>query len=273
MAATVASISLPIPQPPVLVDTPAEARKRRREILASQRNSSATPDVSSSADVVVTDDGESATKKQKVSALPVVVSPSTPAKKAIVANLANNGKAKKPQMKYDPDVPMTKEEAAVWRREQRRKRNRESAAASRQRQRDRIVELEAEVEEWKIKFEEAMNRIQQLEEIGTSGSTLVVQEVSPEGKNDDALIDEDTSEAIDIHSPEALVEEVFKETTILISPSHSPRSVSPNTTSSLDFSQVQAVKIVSNVGAASKEVVPEEQVEESQPSNMISRPA
>ena len=48
-------------------------------------------------------------------------------------------------MKYDPDVPMTKEEATVWRREQRRKRNRESAAASRQRQRDRIQELEEEV--------------------------------------------------------------------------------------------------------------------------------
>jgi len=66
---------------------------------------------------------------------------------------------KKPQMRYDPSVPMTKEAAAVWRREQRRKRNRDSAAASRQRQRNRISELEEEVVEWKVKYNEAMARI------------------------------------------------------------------------------------------------------------------
>jgi len=65
-------------------------------------------------------------------------------------------------MKYDPDIPMTKEEAAVWRREQRRKRNRESAAASRQRQRDRIAELEVEVDDWKEKYDEIMNKIHAL---------------------------------------------------------------------------------------------------------------
>jgi len=63
---------------------------------------------------------------------------------------------KKTQMRYDPSVPMTKEAAAVWRREQRRKRNRDSAAASRQRQRNRISELEEEVAEWKVKYDEAM---------------------------------------------------------------------------------------------------------------------
>jgi len=72
--------------------------------------------------------------------------------------LSSCGK-KKPQMRYDPSVPMTKEAAAVWRREQRRKRNRDSAAASRQRQRNRISELEDEVAEWKIKFDEAMERL------------------------------------------------------------------------------------------------------------------
>ena len=72
---------------------------------------------------------------------------------------ANPQKKKKPQNKYEPDVPMTKEEAAVWRREQRRKRNRDSAAASRQRQRDRIVELEAELGEWKAKFSAVMDRL------------------------------------------------------------------------------------------------------------------
>merc|ERR1711937_384972 len=74
-------------------------------------------------------------------------------------------KKKKPQMKYDPDVPMTKEEAAVWRREQRRKRNRESAAASRQRRRDRIAELEVELDDWKNKYEDILRKIAAAEEI------------------------------------------------------------------------------------------------------------
>jgi hypothetical protein len=72
-------------------------------------------------------------------------------------------KPKRPQMRYEPDVPMSKEAAAAWRREQRRKRNRESAAASRQRQRDRITELESEVDDWKEKFEAAVERLRRLE--------------------------------------------------------------------------------------------------------------
>jgi len=71
----------------------------------------------------------------------------------------NNDNKKKPQNKYEPDVPMTKEEAAAWRREQRRMRNRESAAASRQKQRDRIAELETELGGWKAKFSAVMDRL------------------------------------------------------------------------------------------------------------------
>lgn len=41
-------------------------------------------------------------------------------------------------------------------------RNRESAAASRQRIRNRINELELEVEDWKTKYETAMQRLEQL---------------------------------------------------------------------------------------------------------------
>mmetsp|Transcript_16248 Transcript_16248/g.21804 ORF Transcript_16248/g.21804 Transcript_16248/m.21804 type:complete len:117 (+) Transcript_16248:175-525(+) len=74
----------------------------------------------------------------------------------------------KHQRKYEPDIPMSKEEASSWRREQRRKRNRESAAASRQRQRDRITELEAEVEEWKAKFAAVMEKLRTLEEASLS---------------------------------------------------------------------------------------------------------
>jgi len=66
---------------------------------------------------------------------------------------------KRPQMKYDPSVPMSKEETSAWRREQRRKRNRESAAACRKRQRDRISELEGVVNEWKAKFNNALMKL------------------------------------------------------------------------------------------------------------------
>lgn len=71
--------------------------------------------------------------------------------------------ARRPQMKYDPSVPMSKEATSVWRREQRRKRNRESAAACRRRQRDRISELEGEAAGWRAKFEEALGRLAELE--------------------------------------------------------------------------------------------------------------
>lgn len=82
----------------------------------------------------------------------------------IVKCITKPGKrTKKPQLKYDPDVPMTKEEAAIWRREQRRKRNRDSAAASRQRQRDRIAELEEEVEQWKVRYDHVLHHVRELE--------------------------------------------------------------------------------------------------------------
>jgi len=293
MAATI--VPLPIPTSndaaSLRVDNPAEARKRRREILSSHRNTAATPDTSASASAILvaaTDEVAAPNKKRRVSAnadeLPVVVSPTT-AKKPIVSKAS--GKAKKPQMKYDPDVPMTKEEAAAWRREQRRKRNRESAAASRQRQRDRIVELEAEVDEWKVKFDEAMKRIQELEQAAVSQpsdnafvpvpvqeiSTSVPEEISPTEEEPQVSMMEEDEEGINIQSPEELVEEVFKDTTILISPSHSPRSVSPTSSTTVDFSQVQAVKVASNVVGSSVSPVEEQEGEEPQPSKMISRQA
>jgi hypothetical protein len=97
-------------------------------------------------------------------------------------------KPKKPQLKYDPDIPMTKEQAAEWRREQRRKRNRESAAASRQRQRDRIVELEAEIAHWKHQHQQLMARIMELEKaaaypelvVSNNGTTINTRPPSPE---------------------------------------------------------------------------------------------
>jgi len=66
----------------------------------------------------------------------------------------------------DPEVPMSKEQLAAWRREARRVRNRESAAASRQRIRDRITELEDEVGDWKTKYLQAMQRLDKLQKDG-----------------------------------------------------------------------------------------------------------
>lgn len=71
-------------------------------------------------------------------------------------------KIKKSQIRYDPAVPMNKEELANWRREHRRVRNRESAAASRQRIRTRISELEGEVTQWKEKYYAAVQRLNNL---------------------------------------------------------------------------------------------------------------
>jgi len=74
------------------------------------------------------------------------------------------------QNRYEPDVPMTKEEAAEWRREARRKRNRESAAASRNKVRSRIAELEGEVDQWKEKYYLLLARIEKLENAKSNGS-------------------------------------------------------------------------------------------------------
>ena len=86
----------------------------------------------------------------------------TAAAAAAAAAAATDSEKKKTQIRYDPDVPMTKEQLAAWRREARRVRNRESAAASRQRIRDRISELETEVDLWKTKFLQAQERLQQM---------------------------------------------------------------------------------------------------------------
>jgi hypothetical protein len=157
------------PQNVDMTETPAMARKRRRDIILSQK-------------VGVTDTlstvGEDTAMQKKRRVSNSMESESTESKQ----NICN--KKKNQQLKYDPDVPMGKEETAAWRREQRRKRNRESAAASRQRQRDRIEELEVEVSDWKLKFDEAMAKMQRLEKgLKDSGHTS-----SPHGVISDALM-------------------------------------------------------------------------------------
>jgi hypothetical protein len=76
---------------------------------------------------------------------------------------------KKTQIRYDPSIPMEKEQLAAWRREARRVRNRESAAASRQRIRGRITELEDEINDWKQKYHEAALQLAQVKGATTTG--------------------------------------------------------------------------------------------------------
>lgn len=85
----------------------------------------------------------------------------------VVTILQTDG-TKRPQLKYDPDVPMTREQTRAWRRDQRRKRNRESAAACRKRQRDLISVLEGEVAVWKAKFDNALSKIKERDGEGTA---------------------------------------------------------------------------------------------------------
>lgn len=177
--AAVYPLTIPSACPPAsvvadVVHDSAMARKRRRLKLRSQR--AAASDVSCSIPVqvspvlltspdpvpsgpqvpIVTSSPEMPSLKRKVSDAMFIPTGTIP-----IANKTG----KKPQMRYDPSVPMSKEETAAWRREQRRKRNRESAAASRQRQRDRIEELEEEVDDWKDKFNDAMSRLANLEKL------------------------------------------------------------------------------------------------------------
>eukprot|EP00429_Kryptoperidinium_foliaceum_P064979 CAMPEP_0176065628 /NCGR_PEP_ID=MMETSP0120_2-20121206/32745_1 /TAXON_ID=160619 /ORGANISM="Kryptoperidinium foliaceum, Strain CCMP 1326" /LENGTH=147 /DNA_ID=CAMNT_0017399223 /DNA_START=86 /DNA_END=529 /DNA_ORIENTATION=- len=127
----------------------AEARKRRKEIIQSQRSEGEPPVVAKTPEEPV----ETTTKEKK-----------PPKKRKIDDSAKLSDDSKKKQIRYDPDVPMDKEQLAAWRREARRVRNRESAAASRQRIRNRINELEDEVGQWKTKYEQAMERLASLQQ-------------------------------------------------------------------------------------------------------------
>jgi hypothetical protein len=80
----------------------------------------------------------------------------------------------KKQARYEPGVPMTKDQLAAWRKEARRVRNRESAAASRRKTRDRINELEALVSNLQSKYVAALHRIIELETNQAIGKPTLV---------------------------------------------------------------------------------------------------
>jgi hypothetical protein len=140
---------------------PAEARKRRKEIIQSQRSDS-------EAATTLTVENLAASVANEVLPDSTADDEKKPPKKRKVDDESDDGmdddSKKKTQIRYDPEVPMSKEQLAAWRREARRVRNRESAAASRQRIRNRISELEDEVGEWKTKYSQAMQRLETMEQ-------------------------------------------------------------------------------------------------------------
>ena len=141
-------------------------------------------------------------------------------------------------MKYDPEVPLSKEETSAWRREQRRKRNRESAAACRKRQRDRISELEVEVSGWKAKFEEAIKKLKAIE--GPESAQMQAQDIEmqfPERCNTPSSSDTEDNEHIVSPCVSFNVQSYN-----MVSPDlSSPKFIPPITTSvdSLDFPVLQ----------------------------------
>ncbi|GFH59276.1 hypothetical protein CTEN210_15752 [Chaetoceros tenuissimus] len=214
--------------------TSSGARKRRRQILQSKKATDGLSTMplneakkictekfhpalvasSSTAIAIPTSSDLSNNNQTKSTLAPRKISHCDGIAPPVNADCIKTAKGKRPQMRYEPDVPMTKEEAAVWRREQRRKRNRESAAASRQRQRDRITELEKEVDDWKIKFQNAINRLQDLEKLyghpqtdiaslcSSMPRTQVNKEAEPEPVSSSTTIPQHTISVSPCPSPE-----------------------------------------------------------------------
>jgi hypothetical protein len=155
---------------------PAEARKRRKAIITSQRQESESNEQHAAAQPSAAQQPSASASITSDASVEDNNDPSRPPKKRDIDTSEETDK--KTQIRYDPEVPMSKEQLAVWRREARRVRNRESAAASRQRIRSRITELEEEIEGWKSKYSQAMERLEQLKEVpeadsGTNNSTKV----------------------------------------------------------------------------------------------------
>ena len=89
--------------------------------------------------------------------------------------------------KYDPETPMSKEEAAAWRREARRVRNRQSAAASREKTRVRIQELEELSSYWQDKY---LNLKQKVHEFEVHSGKVISEDAdaAADDEDDDGIV-------------------------------------------------------------------------------------
>jgi len=141
----------------------AEARKRRKEIIQSQRGD-AEPAPTGDVSVSMSDKEEKKPPKKRKMDETAAAAKARAVAAAAAAAAASEEAKRKTQIRYDPEIPMDKDQLAAWRREARRVRNRESAAASRQRIRSRIDELEDEVGHWKVKYQQAIERLASLQQ-------------------------------------------------------------------------------------------------------------
>jgi len=140
----------------------AAARKRRKEKLQTSRGAGGAndmeqvelaaelpPEMNAAAEAAAVDDDDDDDD---------IAVPAANAKKQTKCT-----KTGKSMNTYEPDVEMTKEQLTAWRREARRVRNRESAATSRMKTKNRITELEEEVNDYKSKYEAALQKLAEYE--------------------------------------------------------------------------------------------------------------
>lgn len=81
------------------------------------------------------------------------------------------------QVRYSPDVAMTEEELAAWRRNQRRIRNRDSAAMTRRKTRELIANLQNDANEWKRKYEKLEDENKSLRDYFKSRGLVIPENV------------------------------------------------------------------------------------------------
>ena len=139
------------------LDPALEARQRRME---RRRTASAKDSVP---DEQVDDDTNTATDGAYESDESEDENPPPSSKKRKTSMPLSQIRGIKKQARYEPEVPMSKDELVAWRKEARRVRNRESAAASRNKTRQRIEELEEQVDALQLKYDGALRRIAELE--------------------------------------------------------------------------------------------------------------
>lgn len=183
--ADIPPLAPPVPEATVIENPPQAslARKRRREKMRSNNGSGAvdTPHV---LPPTVKQEMNNSNNNENSNRVP-------PKKRKVSLDLPstnNIGPDKtRTQMRYDPDVPMTKEEVTAWRREARRVRNRESAAASRAKTRDRIAELEAEVDEWKQKYEALRRDLLPLQQQQRQEASLLQEQENTQGETSESV--------------------------------------------------------------------------------------
>jgi len=131
-----------------------------------------------------------------------------------------------PEVRYSPDVSMTEEELAVWRREQRRIRNRDSAAMTRRKTRDLITNLKNNVADWKRKYEKLEDENKSLRDYFQSRGLVIPDDI-----------------------PKVLVklEDPIKS---IVSPSSSPVLSAKNPANSTDVLAIPALVVSQSVGAS-----------------------